>query len=197
MTESGTLNGWTFEIRNIDADVDSYINAKFKFDGTLVILPNQTLLLISDRSSASDVVSHRVYNLYQKHRDDLGLDAPKSMLVSSVGFHLLLKDKDNNTVDAAGNVMLDGPRRTVVWALPETAGNMRYSIIRAFGTTKKIGGMSGNAQNGTMMSSWQRVLVATTDPAMMSVLRDIVKIPRYPFPCRVSVLFATKPQVKS
>ncbi|MDE0424952.1 MAG: lamin tail domain-containing protein [Candidatus Poribacteria bacterium] len=81
-TESAHLNGdWELEIRNIDPDVESYVDAKFTFDGTSVILPNQTLLLVSDRSSASDVVSHRVYNLYQKHRNALGLSARKSVLL--------------------------------------------------------------------------------------------------------------------
>ena len=133
MTQSALLNGdWELEIRNIDTDVESYVDAKFEFENA-VILPNQTLLLVSDRSSASDVPSNRVYNLYQQHRSDLGLSARKSILLSSVGFHLELRYK-TTVVDEAGNVMLDGPRRSVQWALPEMNGEMRYSIIRGFGT---------------------------------------------------------------
>ena len=133
MTQSALLNGdWELEIRNIDTDVESYVDAKFDFKDA-VILPNQTLLLVSDRSSASDVQSNRVYNLYQQHRNELGLSARKSILLSSVGFHLELRYKET-VVDEAGNVMLDGPRRTVQWALPEMGGDMRYSIVRGFGT---------------------------------------------------------------
>ncbi len=154
MTESATLNGWEFEIRNIDTDVESYVDSKFKFDGDAVILPNQTLLLVSDRSSASDVPSNRVYNLYQKHRNAIGLSARKSILLSSVGFYLRLDDKDGNMVDEAGNVMLDGPRRSVEWALPETGGDMRYSILRGFGTRAMYDGTPDDADDGTMESSW-------------------------------------------
>ena len=154
-TESAHLNGdWELEIRNIDTDVESYVDAKFKFDGTSVILPNQTILLVSDRSSASDVVSHRVYNLYQKHRNELGLSARKSILLSSEGFHLELRYK-GNVEDVAGNVMLDSrtPGRTVIWALPETGGEMRKSIVRGFGT-KAFDGAADDANDGTMASSW-------------------------------------------
>ncbi len=153
-TKSAHLNGdWELEIRNIDTDVESYVDAKFKFDGTSIILPNQTLLLVSDRSSASDVVDNRVYNLYQKHRNDLGLSARKSILLSSVGFHLELRYK-TTVVDEVGNVMLDGPRRSIAWALPETGGDMRYSIIRGFGTQAPYDGVRDMANDGTMESSW-------------------------------------------
>ncbi len=152
-TKSAHLNGdWELEIRNIDTDVESYVDAKFKFDGA-VILPNQTLLLVSDRSSASDVVDNRVYNLYQKHRNDLGLSARKSILLSSVGFHLELRYK-TTVVDEVGNVMLDGPRRSIAWELPETGGDVRYSIIRGFGTQAPYDGTRDMANDGTMESSW-------------------------------------------
>ena len=153
MTEGVNLSGWEFEIRNIDTDVESYVDSHFKFDGDAIVLPNQTLLLVSDRSSASDVVDNRLYNLYQKHRNDLGLSARKSILLSSVGFHLTLKDKDGNPVDVAGNVMLDGPRRSVEWALPESGGEMRRSILRGFGT-RAFDGTADMANDGTMASSW-------------------------------------------
>ncbi|MYK19163.1 lamin tail domain-containing protein [Candidatus Poribacteria bacterium] len=154
-TESAHLNGdWELEIRNIDTDVESYVDAKFTFDGTSVILPNQTILLVSDRSSASDVVSHRVYNLYQKHRNALGLSARKSVLLSSEGFHLELRYK-GSVEDVAGNVMLDPrtPGRTVIWALPETGGEMRKSIIRGFGS-RAFDGTPDDANDGTMAASW-------------------------------------------
>ena len=152
MTESALLNGdWELEIRNIDTDVESYVDAKFDFKDA-VVLPNQTLLLVSDRSSASDVQPNRVYNLYQQHRNELGLSARKSILLSSVGFHLELRYKDT-VVDEGGNVMLDGPRRSVMWALPETGGDMRSSILRGFGTMA-FDGTPDDADDGTMASSW-------------------------------------------
>ena len=154
MTESAILNGWELEIRNIDTDVESYVDAKFDFKDNAVILPNQTLLLVSDRSSASDVVDNRVYNLYQKHRNELGLDTRRSVLLSSVGFYLRLNNKDGNMVDEAGNVMLEGPRRTVMWELPETGGDVRYSIIRGFGKRAMFDGTPEMADVGTMESAW-------------------------------------------
>ena len=154
MTEAANLKDWEFGIRNIDTDVEAYVDAKFKFDDDAVILPNQTLLLVSDRSSASDVVANRIYNLYQKHRNELGLSTRKSILLSSVGFHLALRDKDGNTVDTAGNVMLEGPRRSVQWELPETGGAMRYSILRGFGKRAMFDGTPEMADDGTLASSW-------------------------------------------
>ena len=198
MTESVLLNGdWELEIRNIDTDVESYVDAKVKFKDT-VILPNQTLLLVSDRSSASDVPSNRVYNLYQQHRNELGLSARKSVLLSSVGFHLELRYKDT-VVDEAGNVMLDGPRRTVMWALPEMIGEMRYSILRGFGTMA-FDGTSDMANNGTLASSWipaQSVGSYYGHRDDVSVHPDIGKVLPYPSHSQVSVRFATKRRAKS
>ncbi len=56
-------------------------------------------------------------------------------------------------VDEAGNVMLDGPRRSVMWALPEMNGDMRYSLLRGFGTMA-FDGTADMANDGTMASSW-------------------------------------------
>ena len=95
-----------------------------------------------------------IYNLYQEHRGDLGLSARKSILLSSIGFHLKLSYK-TTTVDTAGNVMLDGPRRSSFnGQLPETNGAMRYSILRGFGTRAAFDGTADMANDGTMMSSW-------------------------------------------
>jgi len=122
-----------------------------------VILPNPTLLLVSDRSSASDVVDNRVYTLYQKHRNDLGLSNRKSILLSSESFLLTLKNKDGNMVDEVGNVMLDGRCRIRVWNLEELQGwkgPERQSIIRGSGDSAVYIGKGGMANEGTLMSSW-------------------------------------------
>ena len=155
MTTSANLSGWELEIRNIDTDVESYVDSHFKFDGDAVVLPNQTLLLVSDRSSATDVKSNRVYNLFQKHRNELGLSNRRSILLSSVGFYLALKDKDRNIVDTAGNVTLDGPRRTEAWKLPETGDDMRYSILRVSDDRKPYDGTRDMANDGMMESTWK------------------------------------------
>ena len=154
MTEAVNLHNWSLEIRNIDVDFESYVDSGFKFEENTIILPNQTLLLVSERSRVSDVPDNRVYNLYQNHRTELGLSNRKSVLLSSEGFYLALTDKGDNVVDVAGNIMLDGLRRNVVWALPETGGEMRYSVLRQFGT-RAFDGTADDADDGTMQSSWR------------------------------------------
>ena len=154
MTEAVNLHNWSLEIRNIDVDVESYVDSGFKFEENTIILPNQTLLLVSERSRVSDVPDNRVYNLYQHHRAKLGLSNRKSVLLSSEGFYLALTDKGDNVVDVAGNIMLDGLRRNVVWALPETGGEMRYSVLRQFGT-RAFDGTADDADDGGMQSSWR------------------------------------------
>ena len=110
--------------------VESYVNASFKFEVGTVILPNQTLLLISGRSNANDVPRNRVYNLYQYHRTVLGLANRRSVLLSREGFYLKLTDTDDSVVDIAANLILDGLRRNKAWDLPETDGEARRSIVR-------------------------------------------------------------------
>ena len=129
ITEAVNISGWTLEIRNKD-EVESYVNSSFEFDVDTIILPNQTLLLVSYRSSANDVPARRVYNLWHKHRDVLGLLQRRSILLSSAGFYLRLTNKDDSVVDIAGNLMLDGLGRKKVWNLPETGGAARRSIVR-------------------------------------------------------------------
>ena len=60
------LNGWMLEIRNKE-DVASYVDSILTFEGGSIILPNQTLLLISG-TATNNVPGNRVYNLYEKHR---------------------------------------------------------------------------------------------------------------------------------
>ena len=74
MTETIDLAGWRLEIRNKE-DVESYVDSSFDFGSTggdAMILPNQTLLLVSG-SGTNDVDADRVYNLYQHHRRELRL----------------------------------------------------------------------------------------------------------------------------
>ena len=183
MANAVNLSGWQLEVRNIDTDVESYVDSSFTFDANTIILPNQTLLLVSDRSSAKsereDLSENRVYNLYQRHRNELGLIKRRSILLSSDGFYIALRDKDADPrkphifVDAAGNVELDGPRRNVMWPLPEADGIVRHSIIRKFGdklysedeqdenSDRYAPGYDG-ANDGTMADSWVTAKSTTT-----------------------------------
>ncbi|MDE0424838.1 MAG: lamin tail domain-containing protein [Candidatus Poribacteria bacterium] len=164
MTTAANLDGWKLELRNGGEGDVSSVDAAFTFDAAkrnTVILPNQTLLLVSDRSSASDVPNNRVYNLYRNHRDALGLKNRGSTLLSTEGFYLKLTDKDGKFVDEAGNVMLDGPRRILQWTLPEVNGDKRYSILRQFGN-RQFDGNADAADPGTMQSAWRAAQSALT-----------------------------------
>ncbi len=143
MTEAVDLTDWELEIRNMNIGVEFFVNASFKFKTDTIILPNQLLLLVSNWSGVTNVPRDRVYNLYQNHRSALGLLNRRSVLLSSEGFYLRLTDTDDNVVDEAGNLMLDGPSRNKMWDLPETGGGMRYSIVR-----------KGGSPIGTEPSAW-------------------------------------------
>ena len=128
MTEAVNIGDWTLEIRNKD-EVESYVNSSFEFDVDTIILPNQTLLLVSYRGS-NDVPARRVYNLWRKHRDTLRLLQRRSILLSREGFYLKLTDKDDSVVDEVGNIEFVGWRCKKVWNLPETGRAARRSLVR-------------------------------------------------------------------
>ncbi len=159
MTESANLQGWQLEIRNKE-DVDSYVDAIFTFEDGAIILPNQTLLLVSG-SAQNNVARNRVYNLYQRHRTELGLEPAgrRSRLLSRTGFLLRLWDKDANPqtgvpVDIAGNVELNRADRKVAWALPDR-DDVRQSLVRQYGT-RAIDRSADAANDGMMESSWMQ-----------------------------------------
>ena len=112
MTQAVNVKGWELEIRNATDAVESYVDSSFIFDDA-VILPNQTLLVVSGPGQ-NDVPENRVYNLFENHRRELGLTNRRSVLLSPDGFYLKLTDKaditrDHRTdqdviVDEAGNV---------------------------------------------------------------------------------------------
>ena len=163
MTEAVNIGGWELEIRNKE-DVESYIDSSFEFKGDTVILPNQTLLLVSG-TGANDVASNRVYSLYAHHRRALGLLARDSILLSRTGFYLKLTAKSKSSgdgrtnvdrvMDEVGNVRVEGAQRTVLWALPARDLVARQSLIRQYGT-RDIDGTRDAASEGTMASSWHQ-----------------------------------------
>ena len=159
MTEAVNLAGWELEIRNATDDVQSYVDSGFEFNDAH-ILPNQTLLLVSG-TGTNDVAGNRVYNLYQHHRRELGLTNRRSVLLSPEGFFLKLTDKNDEEVDAVGNVMVQGAQRNVQWDLYDVeAEDIRRSIVRQYGDRTLYDGTSDSADPGTMMDSWRQSDIA-------------------------------------
>ncbi len=164
MTETLNLEGWEFEIRNADTNVDAYVDASFTFAAGTYLPPNQTLLLVS-KNGVNDVPENYVYNLQQKHRSDLGLTANGRRLLSAEGFRLELRAKISEggqsrlrVMDTAGNVEIVEGLRKRAWELPKR-GDVRMSIVR------KSGGIFNNmtegsgphaADDGLMKTSWRK-----------------------------------------
>ncbi len=167
MMQTVNLEGWEFEIRNENTQTQSYVNAKFTFEAGTYILPNQTLLLVSN-SGSNDVAENHVYNLQAKHRNDLGLTPREQRLLSPTGFHLELRAKSNEdgrtemtVIDTAGNLKIDGAVQTHEWELP-ASGDSRKSIIRTYGaifneaSKKAMGAGPHDAKDGLMENAWMQ-----------------------------------------
>ena len=160
MTQAVNLDGWTLEIRNKE-DVQSYVDSSFKFKDGLTILPNQTVLIVSG-TATNRVARNRVYNLYEKHRLQLGLEPAgrRSVLLSRTGFHLKITDKAKMLVDEAGNVKVTRAQREVQWALPESGRDPRVSMVRKYGPIRAYGRLYANGDGpynpdpGTAADSW-------------------------------------------
>ena len=197
------LKDWELEIRNVTADVQSFVDAKFTFNAGTIILPNQTLLLVSG-TAANDVADNRVYDLYENHRRDLGLIGAvrnRHLLLSPEGFYLKLTPRtrddqdglerftdDMSQIDEVGNIqvavdplpgavnILRGAPRIPQWDLPErNEDGKRRSIVRQYGT-RGIDGTPDDANDGLMAESWN---VSDLDGAGLSYYghRDDVGTP--------------------
>ena len=154
MTQTVNLKDWELQIRNATDEVESYVDSGFVFD-EVNILPNQTVLIVSG-TGTNDVAMNRVYNLYQRHRRELGLTNRRSVLLSPSGFYLKLTDKFDAMVDEAGNVAVKGATRSVMWELPARDPNMRQSLVRQYGSRELYDGTPDAADDGTMMESWRQ-----------------------------------------
>lgn len=163
LTEAVNLNGWHLEIENYNSSGDFPASryAKITFQNDLYILPNQTVLIVSNsaRTAEKDAFPSeaRVYNLYDEHRDDLDIESRWDAVLSDEGFYLALADRrsPNKPVDEVGN--LDGKRQTVdkpAWTLPAgiTKDETRASIIRRYGDTRNSG--RTEARDGTKRNAW-------------------------------------------
>ena len=168
MTEAVNLNGWELLIQNSDDHVDSFVDSSFIF-GDAIILPNQTLLLVSAGAANDGISDNQIYNLYDKHARALGLANRRANLLSPEGFYLRLSymhriDGKNErvVVDEVGNVSFSGRQRsTAAWeAMPPSEGPVRYSLIRQYGTRTEDGNGPDAPAVGILEDGW---LVADLD----------------------------------
>ena len=166
MTEPVNLKGWQLSIYNATDQVESFTDSSFTFGDGAYILPNQTLLLVSGTAPKSERLSrNRIYDLYEHHAGRLGLRTSRSVLLSPAGFYLELKDKDRQTVDMAGNVVVVGRSRTVPdpnWDVftSEVGELPRRSIVRVYGGIHgQVSGTSGYEAplEGNMEDSWTQI----------------------------------------
>ena len=113
LTQAINLEGWELEIYNLEDEERTYVEGSFAFEDA-ILLPNQALLLVSE-SAATDVPSNRVYDLYRRHRRELGLTRWPRLLLNPTAFYLKLTDKadpnregDDIVVDEVGNLKVVG-----------------------------------------------------------------------------------------
>ena len=165
-TQAINLKGWEMEIHNLEDEDGTYISGGFEFDDA-IILPNQTLLLVSE-NAATDVPSNRVYDLYRKHRRELELTRWPHLLLSPTAFSLKLTDKadpkrdgDDIVVDEVGNLKVERGTRSKIWDLPKVNPERRRSIVRLYGGLFKPekGGLDGKPSppdRGMSAEGWRR-----------------------------------------
>ena len=188
LTQAINLEGWELEIHNLEDEARTYIEGSFEFEDA-IILPNQTLLLVSE-SAATDVPSNRVYDLYRRHRRELGLTRWPRLLLSPTAFYLKLTDKadpnregDDIVVDEVGNLKVEGGARSKEWDLPKISPDRRRSIVRLYGKLFKPddGGLDGKPSppdNGLSAEGWRRSTVKGLSLSFYGV-RDDLASPGY------------------
>ena len=164
-TQAINLKGWELEIRNLQDEDGTYIEGSFAFEDA-IILPNQTLLLVSEKA-ATDVPSNRIYDLYRKHRQELGLTRRSHLLLSPTAFYLKLTDTanpgrgaDDIVVDEVGNLKVEGGTRSKVWDLPEVNPDRRRSVVRRYGGVFKpdadgLDGTRSSPDDGMRAEGWR------------------------------------------
>lgn len=163
-TDAVNLNGWELYIRNLPDGQGRYVGGRLTFKDA-VILPNQTLLLVSEKR-ATNVSENRIYDLYLHHRFDHINLRRSDILLNPMGFYLKLTDKgdpllvnDNIVVDEVGNIAPQGVG-TPEWTLPQTGADRRRSIVRLYGTlfTPEQNGFDGEPdppEDGLTAEGWR------------------------------------------
>ena len=188
-TQAINLKGWELEIRNLADEERTYVSGRFEFEDA-IILPNQTLLLVSKRYP-TNVPSNRVYNLYQKHRRELGLTRSPGLLLSPTAFYLKLTDKanpnlnsDDIMVDEVGNFeKMGGSTRGKSWDLPKVDPERRRSIVRLYGyifnpNESELYGEPNPPEDGLSPEGWHRFPVDGLSLSFYG-LRDDLANPGY------------------
>ena len=173
MDQAVDLSGWELEIRN-RTDAQSYVDASITFDDDTIIGPNQTLLIVADEVGAASraIPRSRIYNLYAKHRRELGLLRRHGTLLSRTAFYVRLSASQTNVegnrrqfqqqelMDEAGNLMGyddkgNFDRETIVWDLPaRQADNRRRSLVREYEDNSGMGSQRTMAA-GLMEAAWR------------------------------------------
>ena len=198
LTQAINLKGWELEIRNLTDDDRNYVNGAFEFEDA-VILPNQTLLIVSG-PAVTNVPKNRIYDLRRKHRQELGAPRATGFLLSPNAFYLKLTDKadperdgDDIVVDEVGNLKL-GERRKA-WDLPPVNPERRRSLIRLYGGLFKpdAGGLDGKPSppdDGLVQAGWRRFTIKMRSPSFYGTRYDLSN-PGYRFSGALSVALAS------
>ena len=184
------IGGWDLVIHNKNehAGDDQYVDHVLELDA-VTIPPNRTLLLVSrpvnNRSRSLDADDARVYNLYDRHSAELGLNLLNSRLLSPHGFYLELKAPSemsqglelqnpapDYTMDMAGNLKTNQKGELMIgdddlpiaeWELSDIknykSDEGRKSIVRLYGGLFGGEGYAFNGSNaadvGTAVESWR------------------------------------------
>ena len=164
-TQAVNIKDWELEIRNFESGYGTYADMTFVFLDA-VLLPNQTLLIVSERAS-NNVPSNNVYNLFVNHRSVLRV-LRNQPLLNPDAFYIKLtdtadleRDGDDIVVDEVGNLSIDGPGRSKLWDLPHIDPERRRSIVRRYGGIFKHadrggGGRPNPPNTGTTADGWRR-----------------------------------------
>ena len=183
LTQAINLKGWELEIHNLEDEERAYIDGSFEFEDA-IILPNQALLLVSE-SAATDLPSNRVYDLYRRHRRELGLTRWPRLLLNPTAFYLKLTDPanpnregDDIVVDEVGNLKVEGGTRSKVWDLPQVNPERRQSLVRLYGKLFKPnqGGLDGKPSppdNGLSAAGWRRFSVKGQSLSFYGIRGDL------------------------
>ena len=164
LTQAVNLEGWELEIRNLKGDAFSYVNGRLILNEA-IILPNQTLLLVS-KNAPNNVPDTRIYNLYNQHRDQFRQSNRPVLLLNPAGFSLKLTDTgnlrqptDDIVVDEAGNVSIEDGEPTRLWDLPVPDPSARLSLVRQYGapfTQDQRDSAPDSAAAGTLSTAWRQ-----------------------------------------
>ena len=182
-TQAVSLKGWELEIRNLEYETGAYVDGTFSFEDA-VILPNQTLLLVSE-SGTNNVPSNRIYDLYRFHRRDLGLTRWPRLLLNPTAFYLKLTDtansgvrSDDTVVDEVGNLKVEHATRTKEWDLPKVETDRRRSMVRRYGSLFKpeqdgLDGKPSPPGKGLTAEGWRRVTAQNPSFSFYGVRSDL------------------------